>query len=77
MSHYRLVVHQNNQLLGHFESQGPNAQQAITLIKEKLSEIEGVVLTLQQAYSEDRVLSSTHEGLKVLASTPKFKSIAL
>lgn len=77
MSHYRLVVHQNNQLLGHFESQGPNAPQAIAVIKEKLTEVEGITLTLQQAYGEDRVLSSNHEGLKVLASTPRFKDIAL
>lgn len=76
MPTFRLIISQDQQLLGHFESDTPRAQQAIRTIASSLS-AAGYDLELQVAHSERRLLESGPEGLRVISREPLFVAVSL
>ncbi|NQD94344.1 cytoplasmic protein [Pseudomonas sp. CrR25] len=76
MNRYRLMVHRNTKLLGHFESATPWAQEAVQDIARCLSKA-GYDLELLVADSERRLLESGPEGIRILHSEPLFKCSTL
>lgn len=76
MSGYRLIVHRNDVLLGHFDSDGPQARQHLQTIAATLPAAEGFQLQWQQAVGEQRLLSSGPDGINVLGSTLVYREMA-
>ncbi|WP_447750244.1 cytoplasmic protein [Pseudomonas nicosulfuronedens] len=76
MHKYRLIIQRHGQLLGHFDSDLPWARDAVRAIAESLGAQE-FDLELQVADSERRLLESSPAGIKVLASEPLYRPMAL
>ena len=76
MNRYRLMVHRDTKLLGHFESAVPWAQDAVHEIARCLADA-GYDLELLIADSERRLLDSGPEGIRIVHSEPIFKSATL
>jgi len=76
MNRYRLIIRNNDRLLGHFESAVPGAQDAMQEVARCLS-AAGYGLELLVADSERRLLDSGPDGIRVLSSEPIFKSTPL
>ncbi|MFV3370743.1 cytoplasmic protein [Pseudomonas sp. NY15435] len=76
MQKYRLIIQRHGQLLGHFDSDLPWAKEAVASIACCLGEL-GYGLELMVADSERRLLESSPTGIKVLASEPLFRPLAL
>lgn len=76
MPTFRLIISQDQQLLGHFQSDTPTAQRAIEKIAGSLS-AAGYDLELQIAHHERRLLESGPEGLRVISSEPLFVAVSL
>ncbi|WP_341929052.1 cytoplasmic protein [Methyloversatilis discipulorum] len=72
MNTYRLIIHNRDQLLGHFESSTPSARKAVTEIADCLKR-SGYQLELLVAYDEKRLVESTSQGVRLLSSEPLFK----
>lgn len=73
MKTYRLVIHQQDRLFGHFESSTPWSAEAVKAIAACLNQCEGYRLELLAAYDERRLIESRPEGLRVLYSELLFK----
>lgn len=76
MHKYRLIIQRHGQLLGHFDSDLPWARDAVRAIAESLGG-QDFDLELQVADSERRLLESSPAGIKVLASEPLYRPMAL
>lgn len=76
MNKYRLIIQRHGQLLGHFDSDLPWARDAVRAIAESLGG-QDFDLELQVADSERRLLESSPAGIKVLASEPLYRPMAL
>ncbi|MCP1624994.1 cytoplasmic protein [Pseudomonas nitroreducens] len=76
MHKYRLIIQRHGQLLGHFDSDLPWARDAVRAIAESLGG-QGFDLELQVADSERRLLESSPEGIRVLASEPLYRPMPL
>ncbi|PJI47802.1 MAG: cytoplasmic protein [Pseudomonas sp.] len=76
MQKYRLIIQRHGQLLGHFDSDLPWARDAVRAIAESLGG-QDFDLELQVADSERRLLESSPAGIKVLASEPLYRPMAL
>ena len=76
MQKYRLIIQRHGQLLGHFDSDLPWARDAVRAIVDALDG-HGFDLELQGADSERRLLESSPAGIKVLASEPLYRPLAL
>ncbi len=76
MKRYRLMVHRNTKLMGHFESATPWAQDALQDIARCLAEA-GYDLELLVAESERRLLDSGPDGVRIVSSEPIFKAATL
>lgn len=76
MQKYRLTIQHHGRLLGHFESDVPWAREAVRAIAGCLGEL-GYDLELQVAEGERRLLESSPAGIKLLASEPLFRPVAL
>lgn len=76
MQKYRLIIQRHGQWLGHFDSDAPWAKEAVRSIAGCLGEL-GYGLELQVADSERRWLESSPSGIKVLASEPLYRPMAL
>ncbi|AGI24724.1 hypothetical protein H681_14270 [Pseudomonas sp. ATCC 13867] len=76
MQKYRLTIQRHGQLLGHFDSDLPWARDAVRAIADALGG-QGFVLELQVADGERRLLESSPAGIKLLASEPLYRPMAL
>ncbi|MDU4253161.1 cytoplasmic protein [Pseudomonas sp.] len=76
MHKYRLTIQRHGQLLGHFDSDLPWARDAVRAIAEGLGG-QDFDLELQVADSERRLLESSPAGIRVLASEPLYRPLAL
>ncbi|MBG6290150.1 cytoplasmic protein [Pseudomonas nitroreducens] len=76
MQKYRLIIQRHGRLLGHFDSDLPWANEAVSSIACCLGEL-GYGLELLVADSERRLLESSPEGIKVLSSVPLYRPLAL
>lgn len=74
---YRLSVHKNDTLLGHFESSTPWAKSALQDIAGRLSADDGYRLECFVAEDERRIVEAGPGGVKVLCSEHVFKTMAL
>lgn len=72
MPTFRLNISQDDQLLGHFESDVPGAPEAIRKISACLSQ-SGYSLALLVAYSERRLLESGPDGVRLIGREPLFQ----
>lgn len=77
MSSYRLLVHQQDRHLGHFDAEGAEALQTIHRIAALLRPEDGFQLELLVAQGERRLLESGPEGLRVLSREPLFQPASL
>lgn len=76
MNTYRLIIHNRDRLLGHFESSTPSSREAIKEIADCLKR-NGYQLELLVAYDERRLVESTSDGVRLLSSEPLFKPASL
>jgi hypothetical protein len=76
MQKYRLTLQRHGQLLGHFDSDLPWARDAVRAIAQALDG-QGFDLELQVADSERRLLESSPDGIRVLASEPLYRPMPL
>ena len=72
MHTHRLIIHRHDRLLGHFDSSLPWSLEAVAEVALRLPETEGYRLELFVARSEQRVLESSPDGVRVLYSNPIF-----
>ena len=70
MQIHRLIIHRNERLLGHFDSDVPWSLEAVQDIAARLPEADGYRLELLVASGERRILESSPSGVRVLASDP-------
>jgi hypothetical protein len=77
MSTYRLIVHRNQKLLGHFESSTPWASEAIDELVARLPASEGFELQLLVATDERRLIEASASGIRVLGREPVFTERSL
>ncbi|MDR2154052.1 MAG: cytoplasmic protein [Burkholderiaceae bacterium] len=77
MNTYRLMIHQRDRLLGHFESGTPYSEDAIKTIATSLNQCEGYRLELLVACGEKRLVESTSQGVRLLYSELLFKPFSL
>jgi len=77
MAIYRLTIYQNRKLLGHFVSDTPHSQQAVSTIAAALSAEHGFHFELEVAHSERRLLQAGTSGVHVLAREPNYTSCDL
>lgn len=73
---FRLTISQDDQLLGHFESDLPWATQAMRKIAANLSQA-GYSLDLLVAHSERRLLESGPDGVRMISREPQFQQAPL
>lgn len=72
MHTHRLVIRRHGKLLGHFDSNTPNAASAVREIASRFTEAEGFELEFLVAEQERRLLESGPEGIRLLSSEPVF-----
>lgn len=77
MAIYRLTIYQNRKLLGHFVSDTPHSQQAVSKIAAALSAENDFHFELQVARSERRLLQADTNGTQVLAREPNYEPCGL
>ena len=75
MSTYRLMIYRHGKLLGHFESDTPDAEQAVRDIASRFSAGEGFHLDTLIASGERRLLESTPDGVRLLSREPCFQVV--
>ncbi len=73
MKSYRLVVHQNGRLIGHFETSGRNALEDVCVARAIFGVTGGYQCELQVSDCERRMLESGPEGMKILMSEKCFR----
>ena len=73
--HYRPTIQHNGIHWGHFDCDGPNALQRIDAIAARLPAAEGFSLQRQKGIGEERILSSTADGLRVLAAQIQYRDL--
>jgi len=73
MAIYKLTIYQNRKLLGHFVSDTPHSQQAVSTLAAALSAEHGFHFELQVARSERRLLQADTNGVHVLAREPHYE----
>ena len=76
MQTFRLIIHRQDKLLGHFDSDAPWAAEAIRALSDTLTGA-GYDLELLVATSERQLLESSPEGIRVLSREPIFKAVPL
>ncbi|MGE8362780.1 cytoplasmic protein [Pseudomonas sp.] len=76
MHTFRLTIHRQDKLLGHFESDAPWAADAVRELATTLTDA-GYDLALLVADSERQLLESSPEGIRVLSREPIFKAVPL
>lgn len=76
MRSYRLVIHQHGRLLGHFDATATDALEAVKAISRQLPEAEGFTHELLTAEDEDRILEVNAGRIRVISSTPRFRSLS-
>ncbi|KAF1012829.1 MAG: hypothetical protein GAK31_03909 [Stenotrophomonas maltophilia] len=69
---YRLQIHRDGAYWGHFDCSGPDALQHLQRLAEQLPREQGFQLQRQKTTGEDRILSSTVDGLRVLATQLRY-----
>lgn len=74
---YRLTIWRHDRLFGHFETDGPTAQDAIQDLLQRLPASEGFRVEAFIARSERRILESVANGMRVLAAEKLFEPIAI
>lgn len=77
MSTYRLLIHQKDRYLGHFESSTPWSLEAVTTIAASLQKLEEYRLEVLVACDERRILENTSEGTRLICIEPLFKPFPL
>lgn len=77
MKLYRLVIRQQGRLLGHFDTELPDALDALREISSRLPTSEGFQLEVLEARDEKRLLESTSSGIRVLSREPVFRHLDL
>ncbi|MEG0185178.1 MAG: hypothetical protein RR704_17210 [Stenotrophomonas sp.] len=73
--HYRLTIQRHGIHWGHFDCDGPDALQRMQDIAARLPSAEGFSLQQQKGVGEERILSSTSEGLRVLAAQIQYRTL--
>lgn len=76
MQTFRLIIHRQDKLLGHFDTDAPWAAEAIRALSDTLTDA-GYDLELLAATSERQLLESSPEGIRVLSREPIFKAVPL
>jgi len=71
---YRLVIKRDGRLIGHFESTAASALDDSRDIAARLPAKDGYQLSLLVADGERRLLESTPQGIRLLASESVFVS---
>ena len=71
---HRLTIRRNGRLLGHFDSDTPWAQEAVSEVAQQLSPALGFELTHQVAQTERRIVESSPQGMRVLSIEHHFVS---
>lgn len=77
MTTYRLLIRRHERLLGHFESDTPDALDAVRDIAARLGASDGYRLELLVAEGERRLLESTPQGVRVVSREPMFRPAQL
>lgn len=77
MQIHRLIIHRNERLLGHFDSDVPWSREAVQDIAARLPKADGYRLELLVASEQQRVLESGPNGVRLLYSTPLFTPTSL
>lgn len=72
MDTYRLIVHHEGRLLGHFDAAGPRALADVDLVATRLGSTEGYSLELFVAQGERRLLETRPDSIRVLSAEPLF-----
>ena len=72
---YRLQIHRHGIYWGHFDCEGANALQQLADIAARLPAEEGFQLQRQKGVGEQRILSSSADGLRVLAAQIQYRDV--
>lgn len=72
---YRLQIHRHGAYWGHFDCSGPGALQRLDAIAAQLPAEQGFLLKRQKGSGEERILSSTADGLRVLAAQIQYRDL--
>jgi len=73
--HYRLTIQRHGVHWGHFDCHGPDALQRLQAIAHRLPAEDGFQLQAQKGIGEERILSSTADGLRVLAAQVQYRDL--
>lgn len=71
--HYRLTIHRHGRYWGQFDCEGPDAQQRLDDLAARLPTEEGFQLQRLKGIGEERILSSSADGLRVLAAQIQYR----
>lgn len=72
---YRLSIQRNGVHWGCFDCCGPDALQHLADIAARLPVSEGFTVQRQKGVSEERILSSSADGLRVLAAQIQYRDL--